>query len=170
MELGTTVRGLAGTVVRVNLMRTKEFVGKPVISMADGAEIGKVEDLIYVGLNLSALVVKGERGEGLLPFKSIEANGPDAITIESYTLIDWNAGHTLAPESRTTHEIKKLKVIDAEGKMIGHMHDFTMNRQGSIEEISVRTDGVFGLGAHETLVPGSKVRAIGTDMITVDKT
>jgi sporulation protein YlmC with PRC-barrel domain len=159
--------GMAGD---VKSMRPKEFVGKRVVSMADGEEIGKVKDLVFTGLDLTALLVKGDRGEGLLSYGAIGANGPDAITIESYTLIDWSAGPALAPESRTIHEIEKLKVMDAEGNMIGHMHDFTMNSKGVIEEIAVRTDGVFGIGAHETVVPGSRVRAIGADMITVEKT
>ncbi len=167
MALVITAPDRAGTVL-VEIMKSKAFVGKRVVSMADGAEIGKVRDLVFTGLNLTALLVKGERGDGLLPFESIDANGPDAITIESYKLIDWNAGRTLDPESRTTHEIEKLKVIDAEGIMIGRLHDFTMSPKGLIEEISVRTEGVFGIGSHETVVPSSKVRAIGTDMITVE--
>lgn len=149
-------------------MKHKDFVGKRVVGMADGAEIGKVKDLVFTGLKLTGLMVKGDRGEGLLPYDSVGANGPDAMTVESYAVIDWSAGPELAPESRTTHEIEKLKVIDAEGNMIGHMHDYTMSASGLIEEISVKTDGVFGIGAHETVVPAASVRAIGTDMITVE--
>ena len=149
-------------------MKKEEYVGKIVVSIADGAEIGKVKDLVFHGLKLNALLVKGERGEGLLTQDNISANGPDAITIENYALVDWNAGSAGDPESRTTHELEKLKVMDAEGNMLGHMHHFTMNAKGDIEHISVRTDGVFGLGAHETNVPSSKVRAIGAEMITVE--
>ena len=170
MALATTVPDPVGTAVRDKIMKQKEFVGKRVVSLADGVEIGKVKDLVFTGLNLSALVIAGERGDGLLPFESISANGPDAITIESFQLIDWNAGSTLTPESRTTQEIEKLKVIDAKGTMIGRLHDFKMNPNGWIEEIYIRTDGVFGIGAHETTVPSSKVRAIGAFLITVDAT
>ena len=42
-------------------MKENEFVGKVVVSMADSAQIGKVKDLVFRGLQLSALVVKGER-------------------------------------------------------------------------------------------------------------
>ena len=149
-------------------MKENEFVGKVVVSMADSAQIGKVKDLVFRGLQLSALVVKGERGEGLLPFTSIGANGPDAITIEAYTQVEWNAGSAMDTECKTTHELGKLKVMDDQGNMIGHMHDLTINDKGQIQEISVKTDGVFGIGAHETLVPSSKVRGIGNDLITVE--
>ena len=150
-------------------MKENDFVGKPVVSMSDGAKIGKVRDMVFKGLDLTSLVVNGERGEGLLPIGLIGTNGPDAITIESYTVVDWNAGRLQDPDSRNTHDLRKLSVVDADGNMLGKMHELTMNAKGRVEEISVRTEGVFGIGAHETLVAASRVRAIGTDMITVEK-
>jgi|GEM_PF-1874504 len=149
-------------------MRDKDFLNKTVISMTDGAVIGKVKDLIFHDLDFSSLVVNGERGEGLLPFSSIGKNGPDAIMIESYTLVDWNAGRSLVPDSRTTHDLRKLSVVDGQGNMLGHIADFTMNSKGHVQEFVVRTEGVFGIGSQETVVPQSKVRAIGSEVITVE--
>ncbi len=149
-------------------MRDKDLVGKSVVSMADGARVGTVKDLVFHGLNLQALVVKGERGEGLLPFVSVGANGPDAITIESYTLVDWNKGPGLGPETMDIHRLRKLSVVDGNGKMLGHLHDLTMDTAGHVEDIRVRTEGVFGIGAHETVIPASDIRALGADLITVE--
>lgn len=149
-------------------MKDKDLVGKNVVSMADGARVGNVKDLVFQGLHLDALVVRGERGEGLLPFKSVGTNGPDAITIESYTLVDWNKGPGLGPESTDMQQLRKLQVVDADGKMIGHLHDLTMSPTGEVETIAVRTEGVFGIGAHETVIPASDVRAVGADLITVE--
>ena len=67
-------------------MKSKVFIGKKVVGMSDGAEIGKVKDLIFTGLKLTGLVVKGDRGEGLLPYDSLGANGSDAMTVESYAV------------------------------------------------------------------------------------
>jgi sporulation protein YlmC with PRC-barrel domain len=150
-------------------MNDKDFINKPVIAMADGAKVGTVKDLVFQGLELASLVIKGERGEGLLPYASIGKNGPDAITIESFTLVDWNAGRALAPDSRNTHELRKLAVMDADGNNLGHMDDFTMNAKGHVEDIVVRTQGVFGIGSQETVVSHSKVRAIGPEIITVER-
>ncbi len=151
-------------------MKEKDLVGKKIVSMADGAKVGTVKDLVFHGLELSALVLDGERGEGLLPFKDLGTNGPDAITIESYKLVDWNAGKVLAPESRSTHDLRKLSVMDANGTLLGHMHDLTMDDNGHVKDIDVRTDGVFGIGSHETVIPAAQVRALGADMITVEVT
>ncbi len=149
-------------------MKDKDFIGKMVVSMSDGAQVGTVKDLVFHGLELTSLLVNGERGEGLLPYGDVGKNGPDAITIESYTLVDWNAGKTLEPDRRNTHDLRKLSVVDAEGNLLGHMHDFTMNSKGHVRDIAVRTEGVFGIGARHANVMGSRVRAIGPDMITVD--
>ncbi len=149
-------------------MRYKDLVGKSVVSMADGAVIGEVKDLVFRSLDLDALIVHGDRGDGLLPFTSLGTNGPDAITIESYTLVDWNKGPTLGPETSDLHHLRKLQVVDDTGKMLGHLHEITMNANGHLEDISVRTEGVFGIGAHVTVISRSHVRAVGPDLITVE--
>jgi len=149
-------------------LRDKDLVGKIVVSMADGAQVGTVKDLVFHGLDLNALVVNGERGEGLLPYKSLGTNGPDAITIESYTLVDWSAGAGLGPNSMDLSQLRELSVVDSDGKSLGHFHDLTMDAAGITQEIAVRTDGVFGIGSHETVIPASHIRAVGASMITVD--
>ena len=148
-------------------MKEKDLIGKLVVSMADGARVGTVEDLAFSNLKLTALVVNGERGEGLLPFKSLEANGPDAITIKSYTQINWSAGKALDPDTNNTNDLRKLTVVDADGNMLGHFHDLTMDTSGQVEEISVRSNGIFGVGAHETIIPASRIHAVGATLITV---
>ena len=113
-------------------------------------------------------MVRGEHGEGLLPFRSLGTNGPDAVTIESYTLVDWNAGRSLDPDSKNTDELRKLSVVDSEGNMLGHIHDLSMDSFGHIDDVDVRTEGVFGIGARHTSIPRSNVRAVGPNLITVE--
>lgn len=149
-------------------MNEKDFIGKIVVSMSDGAKVGTVKDLVFHGLGLSDLLVAGERGEGLLPFDQIGTNGPDAVTVPSYSVIDWNAGRLMEPDRRNTHDLRKLSVVDSDGTMLGTVHDLTMTKAGKIQEIDVRTEGVFGLGAVHTMVAGGHIRAIGAQMITVD--
>jgi hypothetical protein len=43
-----------------------------------------------------------------------------------------------------------------------------MDTAGHVEDIRVRTEGVFGIGAHETVIPASDIRALGADLITVE--
>jgi sporulation protein YlmC with PRC-barrel domain len=149
-------------------MTEKEFLGKTVVSISDGAKVGTIKDLVFDGSQVKGFIVKGERGEGLLPFSALGTPGPDAIAIESYELVDWNAGKLLQPASKTLNDLLKLSVVDDSGAMIGHMHDLTFDSAGYIEQIAVRTEGVFGIGAHHTLVPGKRIRALGPSFITVE--
>jgi sporulation protein YlmC with PRC-barrel domain len=149
-------------------MNEKDLLGKSVVSMGDGARVGKVKDLIFRGIQLHSLVLRGEKGEGLLPYERIGKNGPDAITIESYTMVDWNVGKISEPETREIGDLRKLSVVDSDGKMLGHLHDLELSESGLIQEVSVQTEGVFGIGAHKTRFRGSQIRAMGPKLITVD--
>jgi sporulation protein YlmC with PRC-barrel domain len=151
-------------------MTEKDLLGKAVVSMGDGARVGKVKDLIFHGIQLQALVIKGERGEGLLPYERIGKNGPDAITIDSYTMVDWNGGTISDPESQEIGELRKLTVVDSNGKMLGHLHDLDLSESGLIQEIFVQTEGVFSIGAHKSRFAGPQIRSMGPKLITVDAT
>ena len=48
-------------------MKEKDLVGKHMVSINDGTRAGTVKDLVFDELQLTALVVKGDRGEGRLP-------------------------------------------------------------------------------------------------------
>ncbi len=136
--------------------------------MDDGAKVGTVNDLIFRGVEMVSLVVKGERGEGLLPYERVNENGPDALMIDSYTAIDWSSGLTLEPGTRSVHELRKLSVVDAEGNLLGRLHEFTITPKGRMEDLYIKTEGVFGIGSHESVVSQSRIRAFGPDAITVE--
>ena len=148
-------------------MKEKDLVGKHMVSINDGTRAGTVKDLVFDELQLTALVVKGDRGEGLLPYLSLGSNGPDAITISSLSAVDWNPGKAIELKPRNLHHLRKLSVVDSEGNALGHIHDFTMDAAGHIQEFDVRTEGVFGVGALKTLVEASQVVAMGADLMTV---
>ena len=135
--------------------------------MGDGTRVGSVTDVLFNGLDVNSLVVHGDHGNGLLPYRDVLSNGPDAITIESSTLIDWNAGPESDVEGKGAQHLRKLAVMDADGAMLGHVHDMDMDEPGHVENITVRGDGIFGFGGHETRIQTSRVRAVGPKMITV---
>lgn len=148
-------------------MKDKDLVGKSVVSISDGAQIGTVKDLVFYDLVLKSLLVKGDRGEGLLPFTSISSNGPDAIMVDSYAAVDWSTGTVPDPNSRNGHDLRKLDVMDSSGNALGQVHDYSMDATGHVHQIDIRTEGVFGIGAQKTIIEGAQVCAIGPDMMTV---
>jgi sporulation protein YlmC with PRC-barrel domain len=146
----------------------KDLIGKPVVSLEEGAQVGRAKDLVFQGLELQALVVQGEHGEGQLPYADIRTPGPDAITIESSSLIDWDPGQGKESSGKGRSEFLELAVVDAEGNNLGHVHDLNFDLTGQVEDIAVRTEGIFGIGAHETTIPRSQIRAVGPKWITVE--
>jgi sporulation protein YlmC with PRC-barrel domain len=141
---------------------------KAVVSLADGERIGEVDDLLIdpVTLRFAALVIKGDNGQSLLPREHIKVVGEDAITIESVSATQ--SGPNSLPGLQSFSELSGNKVVDSQGTLIGHLHDFEIDsKTGDIASLDVHSGGVLGLGAHSHHVPASAICSIGPELITV---
>ena len=140
------------------------------VSMDDGAKVGTVDVLLVdpKRLLVTALVLTGATGSGVLPFESIRAIGADAVTIDSTEPIQWTTEPLPTEAGRRSEEILGLKVIDAGGVIGGTVHDLSFDSAGAVTSIDVRSGGVFGLGGKEQTVPASTIRGIGASLVTVD--
>ena len=148
-------------------MKLRDFKGKSVVSIDQGQKVGTVLEAILHSLQVTDLVLKGEHGEGLLPFRRIHSIGQDAITVQTGAEVEWNK-NTSEPGSISGEAYLKLPVVDTQGTVIGEVHDAIVGPSGAVESIEVRRGGVFGIGAHETVIPRANVRAVGEKLITVD--
>ena len=152
-------------------MNVRELKGMAVVSLADGAKVGKVEDVLIESspFRVTALVLEGPSGQGLLPFASVRSLGEDAVTIESSAPIQWSSGQVPGSSARRVDEVLGLKVVDAAGTMGGTVHDVDFDAStGAISSFGVRSGGVFGMGAEEHTVSVSGVRGLGTSLLTVE--
>jgi sporulation protein YlmC with PRC-barrel domain len=149
-------------------MNAQELIGKPVVSISDGARVGTVKDLLVdtAGLSIAGFLIGGAKGDGRLQFDQIKANGNDAITIENVSSVEWNIGRPANSERRMT-DFLELAVINEAGSALGNIHDVLIDDSGRIESLAMREGGVFGIGSHRTSVPRTDVRAVGERMITV---
>ena len=150
-------------------MKLEDVKGKPVVSLADGARIGDVRDLVIdaKALALRGFLLGGDPGEGLLPLSAVRSNGTDAITVESASAVEWNTGRA-QDSGQDLEEFLHLTVVDASGQVLGHIHDVNFSQEGKIKQMVIKSGGVLGLGAHETAIAPGQVRAVGEKMITVD--
>ena len=66
-------------------MKASALNGKDVVSMVDGVQIGRVEDVLFDtnALRIAALVLTTTGGRSILPFAAIRSLGADAVTVES---------------------------------------------------------------------------------------
>jgi sporulation protein YlmC with PRC-barrel domain len=141
---------------------------KPVVSLADGEKLGHVDDLLIdpATLEFSAVVIKGERGESILPRGSIHSFGEDAITVQSVS--ETQAGPNATPGLRPFSEFKGHKVVDSAGTLVGHLHDIEIDpKTGWISSLEVHCGGVLGIGASTIKVNPEMICSFGPDLITV---
>ncbi|RYG38472.1 hypothetical protein EON81_03505 [bacterium] len=147
-------------------LKVSELLGKAVIGMADGAKLGTVKDVLIdvTSLSATALLVSGEAGQGNLPLERISGIGADAVTVESSQAL------LMSPQTGTLRpatEIKGLPVVDVTGNAIGNVHDMTLYGD-KVESIEVRSGGLFGIGANDSIIPVTALRSIGSKLVTVE--
>ncbi len=139
---------------------------KPIVSMADGAKIGEVDDLLVdvTAWRVSDVVIDSKQGRGLLPLASLKSIGPDAITVESASAVAWNAqGAGLAFAA-----MRKLIVVDGSGTNMGHVVDLAYDPDGAVRSFEIHQGGVLGLGVKVTNVTPADVRGVGDRLLTVE--
>ncbi len=147
-------------------MTVADLRKKPVVSMADGAKIGEVDDLVLDTARWAVveLHVVAKPGRGLLPMSSVKGIGPDAVTVESADVVSYSSHSAgLGFDS-----LKALHVVDGTGTVRGNVSDMTFAADGSVESLDVKQGGVFGIGAHHLTVTPKEVRGVGDKIITID--
>lgn len=147
-------------------MTLADLKRKPIVSMSDGMKLGDVEDLVLdvAQWSIPELCVAAKGGHGILPLPKVKSIGPDAVTVESPEMVDWNA----KPSGRPFGAIKDLQVVDGGGNVLGHPVDLRYDGAGAIECLEVHKGGVLGLGAQVTVITPAQVRGVGDRLITVE--
>jgi sporulation protein YlmC with PRC-barrel domain len=153
-------------------MKASELKGRAVVSMADGVQIGRVDDVLFdtTALRVAALVLTTTGGRSILPFAAVRSLGTDAVTVESATATQpaeaqADAGNLL----RALGDLTGLKVVNGEGAYLGDVRDVTIEQaSGAITELEAHRGGMLGIGGTGVTVLTSAIRGIGPELITVD--
>jgi sporulation protein YlmC with PRC-barrel domain len=151
-------------------MKASALKGKAVVSMADGVQIGRIEDVLFdtVALRVAALALATTGGRSILPFSSVRSLGADAVTVESVTAIQADqggAGNLL----RGLGDLMGLKIVNGEGAYLGDVREVVIEQaSGALTEFEAHSGGVLGLGGTSVTVPTVAIRGIGPDLVTVD--
>ena len=150
-------------------MDAEALRGKAVVSVAEAAKLGYVEDILFdvQGLQAAALQVRGSDHTLAIPFAKIKHVGPDAITVDSSqvtrALGKGDAFRTLPGLGA----LKKLKVVDEDGTFLGMVTGLDLDPEtGRLLNLSVQKGGVLGLGGSTATLNVGAVRGIGPEIIT----
>lgn len=152
-------------------MKAHGLKAMPVVSMADGAKIGNVQELLFdtAKFRLAGLLLTGAGGKSLLPFEAVRSFGADVITVENVSVTQGVDGNTNAESYRSLKDLTSLRVITGEGAWLGDVRDVEFDgKTGQVEQVSAHRGGVLGLGGTTVTVPSTAIRGIGPKVITVD--
>jgi sporulation protein YlmC with PRC-barrel domain len=151
-------------------MKASGLKDRAVISMADGQQIGRVQDVLFETANLrvAGFAVDGTGGRSVLPFGSATV-GPDAVMVAAGTAAQQSIAQAIDTAWHGFSNLAHLKVLDQRGTELGEIRDIEFDEQtGHITQLDVHHGGVLGLGGDSKTIPVSGIRALGPQMVTVD--
>lgn len=151
-------------------MNVDTFKRLPVVSIGTGAKLGYVDDLLFdtSPLRVTALRVKAEGQDIVVPWDVVTTVGPDAIMVP-----DDAAAHTTSSESGLSslpdsNAMRRLKVVDEGGTFSGTLKELEVDPgSGAVTQIEAHTGGVLGLGGTTTTIPAADIRSIGAEVLLV---
>ena len=152
-------------------MNTEKLKGIAVVSQDEGAKLGQVDAALFdpQNLDLRALQVKGDGQTFLVPFDQVAAFGTDAVMVRSSQVTQAQAAGGALGQLVELGALKKLKVVDATGTLIGTVRDVELDdASGRAVRLMVHKGGMLGLGGDTTTLEITAVRGVGTEVITVD--
>jgi sporulation protein YlmC with PRC-barrel domain len=151
-------------------MKASALKGRGVVSMADGVQIGRIEDVLFdtVALRVAALALATTGGRSILPFSSVRSLGADAVTVESASAVQPEQGAAGNP-LRGLGDLQGLKIVNGEGDYLGQVRDVVIEQSsGTLTEFEAHSGGMLGLGGTSVTIPSAAIRGIGPDLVTVD--
>ncbi len=145
--------------------------GKAVVSVAEAAKLGYVEDILFDvrGLQAAALQVRGSDHTFVIPFARIKHVGPDAVTVDSSQVTQAVSKGDTFSALPGLGALKKLKVVDEAGTFLGTVAGLDLDPEtGRLLNLSVHKGGMLGLGGSTTTLSVGAIRGVGPEIITTE--
>lgn len=152
-------------------MKASVLKDMPVVSMADGARVGTVQDVLFATnpLGVTSLVLSGQGGKAALPFSDVRSIGNDAVTVDNREAIHGFQAPGAPENLRSLRDMTRLKVVNAEGTYLGDVQEVEIDQKtGQVGEFIAHRGGMLGLGGTTIHVPATAIRGIGPKLLTVD--
>ncbi|KJE28013.1 PRC-barrel domain protein [Geobacillus kaustophilus] len=146
-----------------------QIIGLPIISIADGMQIGTVKSFVInpdKG-SIDFLTVEQEDVQlslKAIPFKKVVGIGEFAVTVASvHDVIDLSEIPIANQLVNKQIRIKNTKAVTRKGQLLGEVHEFFIEEEtGDIIGIALRLEN------GEAVLPSSRVLTYGKDILIVD--
>jgi sporulation protein YlmC with PRC-barrel domain len=151
-------------------MKPDEIKGIAVVSIADGAKLGYIDEVLIdtQNLRIEALQLSSEGQQAVLPYGNIKSIGRDAITVPDREAARWGAAERAVAGLLGFDAVKKLKVVDEAGTYHGTINDVELDPEsGQLTTVHAQHGGVLGLGATKYSVNASDVISVGEEVMVV---
>ncbi len=154
------------------MLKSKRFIGMPVISLAEGQQLGKVKELVVDPLKKSvvALLIEQKgwfKEEKFIPYSKVRSVGNDAITIEQSNLVQKG---TSLPEIvkliNDKHSIIGSKVVAENGTVLGITEEFYVNvEDGTLAGLEISGSFINSIISGRAFLDSSFIRTIGRNLM-----
>jgi sporulation protein YlmC with PRC-barrel domain len=149
-------------------MNVEKLKGMAVISVGEGARLGRVDGALFdaSSLRLTALRLKGDSGEFIVPLANVRSIGADAVTVDGSEMTQ---AVTSSPQGTLVElsDLKERKVVNADGTMLGVIDDLDIDPQsGQLNSLTTHKGGILGIGGEKSTIEAAAIKNIG-EIITV---
>ncbi|HEY8885379.1 MAG TPA: PRC-barrel domain-containing protein [Chloroflexota bacterium] len=155
-----------------NEMKASELTNRPIVSLNGGVKVGEVSDLTLdaTKVQVSAVLLRGNNGNSVVPYPAVRHIGPDAVTIDDSGIVQAPVNHGGSAERRIS-TLTGLPVLNEQGIVIGSVDDLEFDEEsGRVTAFLIHRGGVMGIGGSHEGIAASAIRGIGPQMVTVDLT
>lgn len=161
---------------RKGLCTGKSLIGKPIIALNDGTEIGQTHDVVYnprdgrlIGFTLLQGASLFNRGDTYwLPAEEIHALGEDAVTIQTAEHVIRVEGDVNAYAAQAGDHVLGKRLMTEDGKFLGAIDDVLIERTSKNVTAYEVSGGVFqDMYKGQTDVPIKTITSIGHDVVIV---
>lgn len=151
-------------------MDAHKLKGMAIVSLAEGAKLGRIDDVIFntQPLRAAALRATGDGQGFVIPFEQLKSIGADAVTVESGRVTQADSTGGAFSGLPGLGELTKFKVVDEAGTLVGTIKGIDLDpTTGQVTGVAVHKGGVLGLGGTTTTIDPAAIRGVGNALLTV---
>ncbi|NLL52614.1 MAG: photosystem reaction center subunit H [Peptococcaceae bacterium] len=158
------------------MLPSKKLISLPIISLKEGQKIGYAKNIVInpKTISVAALIVDPKRffmEQRIIPFNRVVNIGENAITVGTESQAEKAANlpdimHLLKEKTA----VIGMKVITANGKTLGMVDEFYINREdGSIEFIDISGGKIEGLFHGKARLKADEIMTLGSEVMVVSE-
>jgi uncharacterized protein YrrD len=156
------------------MIKSRDLVGKPLVTITHGEIIGKVKDVLIdpEKFEIAALVLQGgifKRGTTIFPRSIVHVFGKDVILVKSNEAMrrDNELDH-VASLIAVAGQMRGRPVATETGVRIGIVNDMVVDETGKVVGYDLARVFVKGSLAESKQIPLAATRSLGPDLVIVD--